>query len=99
MRETPSRLPAASDLTMKLLLIDDDPELVAVLTLALERAGFVVWSAHDAPTALALLDAEPPDLVVLNTPLHAAHAIGPAPPRPSAQPGGRHHPHRPRHRG
>ena len=28
MRETPSRLPAASDLTMKLLLIDDDPEAV-----------------------------------------------------------------------
>ena len=26
---------------MNILLIDDDPELVAVLTLALERAGFV----------------------------------------------------------
>ncbi len=66
---------AASDLTMKLLLIDDDPELVAVLTLALERAGFAVWSACDAPTALALLDAEHPDLVVLNTPLQAAQAM------------------------
>jgi DNA-binding response OmpR family regulator len=56
---------------MKLLLIDDDAELVAVLTLALERAGFAVWSAQDAPAALALLDAERPDLVVLDTSLRA----------------------------
>jgi two-component system KDP operon response regulator KdpE len=60
---------------MKLLLIDDDAELVAVLTLALERAGFAVWSAQDAATALALLDVEQPNLVVLNTPLRAAHAL------------------------
>lgn len=57
---------------MKLLLIDDDSELVAVLTLALERAGFTVSTARDGATALALLDAERPDLVVLGTPLPAA---------------------------
>ena len=62
-------------LRMRLLLIDDDAELVAVLTLALERAGFAVWSARDAPTALALLDAEQPDLVVLDSPLHTAPAL------------------------
>ena len=60
---------------MKLPLIDDDPELVAVLTLALERAGLAVWAAHDAPTALALLETERPDLVVLDTPLRAADAL------------------------
>ena len=60
---------------MKLLLIDDDAELVAVLTLALERAGFAVWSARDARTALALLEAERPDLVVLDAPLRAADAL------------------------
>ena len=59
----------------KLLLIDDDAELVAVLTLALERAGFAVWSARDARTALALLDAERPDLVVLDAPLRAADPL------------------------
>ena len=58
-----------------LLLIDDDAELVAVLTLALERAGFVVWSAQDAPMALTLLDTERPDLVVLNMPLREANAL------------------------
>ena len=60
---------------MKLLLIDDDPDLVAVLTLALERAGFAVWTAEDGPTALAVLDAERPALVVLNTPLRATNAL------------------------
>jgi DNA-binding response OmpR family regulator len=60
---------------MKLLLIDDDAELVAVLTLALERGGFAVWWARDARTALALLDAERPDLVVLDSPLRAADPL------------------------
>ena len=35
-------VPVISVLAMKLLLIDDDAELVAVLTLALDRAGFAV---------------------------------------------------------
>jgi DNA-binding response OmpR family regulator len=60
---------------MKLLLIDDDPELVAVLTLALERAGYAVSSAEDARSALMLLDAECPDLVVLDMPPHAEPAL------------------------
>jgi DNA-binding response OmpR family regulator len=60
---------------MKLLLIDDDAELVAVLTLALERAGFAVWSAQEPAKAVALLDDVRPNLVVLNTPLRAAHAL------------------------
>jgi len=65
----------AMTMTMKLLQIDDDAALVAVLSLALERAGFAVWAAHDAPTALALLDTQQPDLVMVNTPLRAAPAL------------------------
>ena len=60
---------------VQVLIIDDDPELVAVLTLALERAGFSVWTALDARTALAVLDAEQPDLVVLDTPLSSTPAL------------------------
>ena len=60
---------------MQILIIDDDPELVAVLTLALERAGFGVRTAEDAPTALAVLDVERPDLVVLGTPLRTTPAL------------------------
>jgi DNA-binding response OmpR family regulator len=62
-------------LCMNILLIDDDAELVAVLTLALERAGFGVWTAQDAPTALARLDTEPPDLIVLNIPPQTRPAL------------------------
>jgi DNA-binding response OmpR family regulator len=46
-----------------------------VLTLALERAGFTVSAAQDRPTALARLDAEPPDLVMLSTPLGGIAAL------------------------
>lgn len=56
---------------MKLLLIDDDADLLAMLAFALERAGFAVWSASDAPAALAIMDTERPDLVVLDTSLRA----------------------------
>ena len=41
---------------MQVLLIDDDRELVAVLSLALERAGYTVASARDATSALTALD-------------------------------------------
>lgn len=58
-----------------ILLIDDDRELIAVLTLALQRAGFGVRSARDAPTAIALMDSERPDLVVLSVPLRTTNAL------------------------
>jgi DNA-binding response OmpR family regulator len=58
-----------------ILLIDDDRDLVAVLMLALQREGFAVSAARDAPTALALLDTERPDLLVLGVPLRGANAL------------------------
>jgi two-component system alkaline phosphatase synthesis response regulator PhoP len=60
---------------MKLLLIDDDRELTAVLTLALERAGFTVAATRDPATALSLVDSTRPDLVVLGLPLRARTAL------------------------
>jgi DNA-binding response OmpR family regulator len=59
---------------MRLLLIDEDRELVAVLSLALERAGYVVVAARDAATAVTLLEAESPDLVMLGAPLRDTDA-------------------------
>ena len=67
-------MPSASRV-MKLLLVDDDAELVAVLALALERSGFAVWSADRTDAALALVDAEWPDLVVLDTALRAGDPL------------------------
>ncbi len=51
---------------MKLLIVDDDRDLVELLTFALQRADFDVVAAHDAPTALTLLENERPDLAVLD---------------------------------
>lgn len=48
------------------LIVDDDPTLVEMLTFVLERAGFETRSAHDGARALAILNAEPVDLVVLD---------------------------------
>jgi len=48
------------------LIVDDDPTLVEMLTFVLERAGFETRSAHDGARALAILHAEPVDLIVLD---------------------------------
>jgi two-component system KDP operon response regulator KdpE len=55
-------------LTKKLavLLVDDDPQVIRLVRANLETSGYRVLSAVDAPKALALLDQEMPDLVVLD---------------------------------
>ncbi|TFH64312.1 MAG: response regulator [Gemmatimonadales bacterium] len=50
----------------KILLVDDDPDLVHVLTLVLERHGYAVVAAHDAKRGAEVVDAERPDLIVLD---------------------------------
>ncbi|MFN8558059.1 MAG: response regulator transcription factor [Dehalococcoidia bacterium] len=60
---------------MKVLLIDDDRDLVTALLHALERAGYTAWSARSAAAALDLLAAERPDLVVLAVPMRSAMAL------------------------
>lgn len=56
---------------MKVILVDDDRDLVDVLTFALRRAGFGVLVAHDSPTAIRLLENEAPDLAILDINLGA----------------------------
>jgi DNA-binding response OmpR family regulator len=59
----------------KLLLVDDDRDLVELLTFALGRAGIAVLPAGDPPTALALLEAERPDIAILDVPLGPASGL------------------------
>ncbi|MBK8011505.1 MAG: response regulator transcription factor [Deltaproteobacteria bacterium] len=49
-----------------ILLVDDDVSLVEMLTMALERAGFVVRSAHDGAAAWALFQKAAPDVAILD---------------------------------
>lgn len=51
---------------MKVLLVDDDADLLAVTGFALQQAGFLVVKASDGVQALAQVEAERPDLVVLD---------------------------------
>lgn len=50
----------------KILIVDDEPSIVEVVTLYLRRAGYDVASANDGTTALRLLTVERPDLVILD---------------------------------
>ena len=57
-------MPAA--IAARILVVDDQPENCAVLVRRLEREGHSCVSLHDGETALARLDAEPFDLVLLD---------------------------------
>ena len=48
------------------LVVDDDPRILRLVRVNLERAGFTVTSASSGPAALEQLVAEPPDAVVLD---------------------------------
>jgi CheY-like chemotaxis protein len=50
----------------KILIIDDEPDIVVYLTLLLENHGYVVVSASDGKEGLELARQEHPDLVCLD---------------------------------
>src|SRR5215467_13219470 len=49
---------------MKLLLVEDDTELAAVVELTLRRAGFWVYRAEDGQRALRIWADEAPEVIV-----------------------------------
>lgn len=51
---------------MKILLVDDDPDLLAIIAFALQQAGFVVVTAADGVAGMDLFEQEEPDLAVLD---------------------------------
>jgi DNA-binding response OmpR family regulator len=50
----------------RILLVDDDREIIDSLQIALEAAGYEVVIARDGNQGLALADRENPDLVILD---------------------------------
>jgi len=50
----------------RILVVDDDPQIVRLLRAYLEQAGFQVLVAYDGETALHAVRRERPDLVVLD---------------------------------
>lgn len=51
---------------MKILVVDDDQDLLALIAFALTQGGFAVIKAADVRTALRLFAAESPDLAILD---------------------------------
>jgi DNA-binding response OmpR family regulator len=50
----------------KILVVDDDRDLVEMVNFALRRAGYDVLRAGDGPTALRMVEEQEPDLAVLD---------------------------------
>lgn len=63
--KTMSKETVASE-SKRILLVDDDAEIIESLRLALESNGFKVLVARDGNQGLALTEREDPDLVILD---------------------------------
>ena len=50
----------------KLLIVDDEPDLLAELKPLLERSGYTVVTAHNGEQALAAVSSHTPDLIILD---------------------------------
>jgi len=50
----------------KILVVDDDPDILDAVTMILESQGYQVVTAQDGIEALANLKAEKPDLMILD---------------------------------
>ncbi len=53
-------------MSMRILVVDDQPAMVSLITDALTRAGFSVVSAEDGEQGLRAVEEHHPDLVILD---------------------------------
>ena len=53
-------------MTKKILVVDDDPDILDATTMILESRGYDVVSARDGVEGLANLKAESPDMLILD---------------------------------
>jgi CheY-like chemotaxis protein len=58
----------------KILVVDDEPDIVRVVVKIMESRGHVVSTAADGPTAIEVARAEHPDVVILD--LNLPHMDG-----------------------
>ena len=56
----------AAAATKRILLVDDDAEIIESLRLALEAQGYEVLVGRDGNQGLALIERENPDLIILD---------------------------------
>lgn len=56
----------ATDGAKRILLVDDDREIVESMRVALEASGYEILVARDGNQGMAMVDREDPDLVILD---------------------------------
>src|SRR5918995_132307 len=61
---TDATTPAAAP--KRVLLVDDDPEIIDAIRYALESKGYQIFIARDGNQGLAMAESEDPDLVILD---------------------------------
>ena len=61
-----SEKPKAASQTKRILLVDDDREIVEAIRVALETQGYEILIANDGNQGLAMAEREDPDLVILD---------------------------------
>jgi DNA-binding response OmpR family regulator len=66
MAEEPKQADQDEKQAKRILLVDDDPEIVESMKLALEAKGYRVLVARDGNQGLAMAEREDPDLVILD---------------------------------
>jgi two-component system alkaline phosphatase synthesis response regulator PhoP len=52
--------------TKRILVVDDDRDMLTLNQLTLQRAGWEILAAQDGQQALDLADKQPPDLILLD---------------------------------
>ena len=64
-------------MTKKILIVDDEPNIVAALEFLLQRSGYEVLLARDGEMALKQVDAHLPDVVLLDVmmPLKSGYEV------------------------
>jgi len=63
------------EVTVRVLLVDDDPDILSITSYALRRKGFTVATAATGTAALQQIRAKTPDIVLLDVQLPDVHGF------------------------
>ncbi len=58
--------PEKADNAQRILIVDDDPDIIESVRYALEKSGYEVLVARDGNQGLAMAEREGPDLIILD---------------------------------
>jgi DNA-binding NtrC family response regulator len=65
-----------TDARPSVLIVDDQPELLRVFQRGLEGAGYCVTTADTAEAAMLMIDAEPPDALLVDLKMPYINGMG-----------------------